>query len=62
MTAAIVGLEAAPVVVTLYLLEIVARYLEHDEVGAGGTEMSRLAGWVPDALRWCLKELDRTSP
>jgi hypothetical protein len=43
--------------VTAYLLEITTRYLEHDEVGVGGTRLSRLDEWLPDAIAHCRKAL-----
>jgi hypothetical protein len=39
--------------VTAYLLEIATRYVEHDEVGVGGTRLSRLDEWLPEAVAHC---------
>jgi hypothetical protein len=41
------------VLVTAYLLEIATRYLEQDEVGVGGTRLSRLDEWLPSAVSDC---------
>jgi hypothetical protein len=57
LTQDIVAEAERALLVSSYLLEITTRYLEHDEVGVGGTRLSRLDEWLPDAVARCTAAL-----
>lgn len=61
LTAATIPKDKITATIYLYILEIVTRYLEHDEVSVGGTPMSRVCEWLPQVSAQAVRMLDRVA-